>query len=545
MSQRKLTQGIAPLLVILTIVGFAASPATAGQVEWKPVDPAHLALKAPTVEKDSDAEGLFWEMRVEKDIEKADLTHYLRIKIFTERGRDTQSKVELPYLNGSELRDIAGRTIKSDGTIIDLKPEAILDTVLARVGKLKLQAKTFSLPGVEPGAIIEYRWREVHKSSFYTRVHLQRDFPIQRVTFSIKPPPASYSLELKTFNIPDPTFVHEASGMRGATLTNVPAFRPEPQMPPEDEVRMWVLAYYSSSFAPSGARFWTEYGKLLHDNAKSRMKVNDEVRNAMVTAVGDAASPEQKLQRLFEFCHTKIRNINDDASGIAETELARLKQNKSPSDTLKRGMGTGYDINMLFAALATAAGFEARYARVADRSDIFFDRALANDYFLTASDIAVKVGEKWLLYDPASTHIPYGMLRWQEEGNEALVSDPVAPTFVRTPISPPEKSLTKRTAALRLGDDGSLEGDVRIEYSGHVAAQMKEDYDQDSPAEREKSIRDSLKSQLSTLNFRTSTSRIWPTPPSRLASRITCAFRAIHSERVSASFCSQPFSSMD
>jgi hypothetical protein len=29
---------------------------------WKPIDPAHVALKAPAVEKDADAEAFFWEV---------------------------------------------------------------------------------------------------------------------------------------------------------------------------------------------------------------------------------------------------------------------------------------------------------------------------------------------------------------------------------------------------------------------------------------------------------------------------------------------------
>jgi hypothetical protein len=93
---------------------------------------------------------------------------------------------------------------------------------------------------------------------------------------------------------------------------------------------------------------------------------------------------------------------------------------------------------MLFAGLATAVGFDARFVNVGDRSDIFFDRNFADGYFLRANHIAVRVGDQWRFFDPASTYVPYGMLRWQEEGGEALLSDPVNPTFVQTPISPPE-----------------------------------------------------------------------------------------------------------
>jgi hypothetical protein len=68
-----------------------------------------------------------------------------------------------------------------------------------------------------------------------------------------------------------------------------------------------------------------------------------------------------------------------------------------------------------------------------------------------------------------AARMPYGMLLWREEGQQALVSDPKDPVFVKTPLSAPQKSLEKRTAKLRLSDDGTLEGDVRVEYTGHSA----------------------------------------------------------------------------
>ena len=45
------------------------------------------------------------------------------------------------------------------------------------------------MPAVEPGCIIEYRWREVRVNSDanYIRLQFQRDIPVQRVQYLIKP----------------------------------------------------------------------------------------------------------------------------------------------------------------------------------------------------------------------------------------------------------------------------------------------------------------------------------------------------------------------
>ena len=89
------------------------------------------------------------------------------------------------------------------------------------------------------------------------------------------------------------------------------------------------------------------------------------------------------------------------------------------------------------------------------------------------------------------------MLRWQEEGVDALIADE-SPTWVMTPMSPPEKSRETRVATLRLDENGTLEGDVSIEYTGHLAVERKALNDDDSPNQREENLKEAVKNRLST-----------------------------------------------
>jgi hypothetical protein len=495
------------LCCLLLGMSAPARPLPSGDNNWKPVDPSELSLKAPLVEKDADAEALFWEVRID-DNPEGDLIfdHYIRIKIFTERGRESESKIDILYGRFSrsdiKIKDIAARTIKPDGTIIELKKEDVFERTIVKTNGLKFKAKSFAMPGIEPGAIIEYRWREVraNQSANYIRLHFQRDIPVERVKYLIKPFPfPGLGMRTLTNNGPsDVKFVKEKDGFFSTTMMNMPAYREEPRMPPEDQVRAWTLMYYAKDEKLEPEKYWNRIGKEYYETFKSLYKVNDEVRQAATTAIGDAATPEKKLDRLFEFCRTKIRNSSGDASGLSKEERAALKENKSPADTLKRGMGSAGEIDLLFAALATAAGFDARITLIAPRNDIFFNSAVPIAYFMEPANVAVRVGEEWRFYNPGYRYIPEGMLVWQEEYEEALVTDPKEPVFVKTPLSGPEKSVEKRTAKLALNSDGTLEGDVRIEYTGHLAVDKKEENDEDSPAEREKTLRDAVKARMST-----------------------------------------------
>jgi hypothetical protein len=504
----KIKTSLYPLIGLLLCL-FAAflAPIRAAGDEWKPIEAAHLSLKNSTVEKEADAEGLFWEVRID-DNPEGDLifNHYLRVKIFTERGRESQSKIDLPFGNiyGGEtkIKDIEGRTIKPDGSIVVLKKEDIFERTIVRLSGLKVKARSFAMPAVEPGCIIEYRWREVrvNRSANYIRLQFQRDIPVQRVQYSIKPMDyVGHDFHGITRNGEPSSWVKEKGGFYTTTRTNMPAVHEESRMPPEDEVKTWMLVFYQKALVnkPTPQKYWLDLGKDFYERNKSLIKANDEVKQMAASLTADAKTDDEKIARLFEFCRNKIKNTGDDASGLTPDERAKLKENKNPSDTLKRGMGTGGDVDLLFAALANASGFDARIVLAPDRGDLFFDENLANPYFINPQNIAVNVGGTWKFFNPGYNYIPLGMLRWQEEGQQSLITDPKEPVWVETPMSSHEKSLVKRTAKLKLSDEGTLEGDVAVEFTGHVGIERKEDMDADSETQREESLREELKNQMS------------------------------------------------
>ena len=494
---RKMRPLIFPLFIVC--LGLVAPIAVLADDAWRPITPEDTASKTPVVEKDADAEAIFWEVRIDdSQPEELSLKNYIRVKIFTDRGRETQSKIDLPYVGSNRIKDIAARVIKPDGTILELKKEDIFERTIVKANGVKVKAKSFALPGVEPGAIVEYRWRDVHPggSANRLRLYFQRDIPLRAVTYFLKP---YMGMRYIQFRMGETSFVKDKDGFSRITMTNMPAIHEEPRMPPDDQVRSWVFLYYSTDMKLEPDKYWQEMGKEFFAASKDEMKVNDEVKAAVAGIVGDATTPEEKLQRIYDFCRTKIKNLSDDASGMPEDERKKVKANKSPSETLKKGMGTSGNIDMLFAALAKAAGFDARLALSGNRDDLFFDRSFANVTFLQSSFIAVRVGEEWQYFSPAEMYTSFGMLGWPEESQETLITDAKEPIWTRTKTSPPEKSLAKRSAKLQLLEDGTLEGEVRIEYTGHLAFDRKEYDDDDSPAQREETLKDALKTRMSTI----------------------------------------------
>ena len=485
-----------------TLSFIVLTPSISGQNrDWKPVSPEELQMTKPKIEAGADAEALLWDVYVTDEDSGGDLQsvlhHYLRIKIFNDRGREAFSKIDIPFGQVSgmfnvRIQNIAARTTKPDGTVVELKGSDVFERDIVKGDGVKLKAKSFAVPGIEAGAVIEYRWKEVRGGvSLYQRLQFAREIPVHRVQYHIKPyPHPELGMNGMPFNSRNSPFVKEKNDFYLTSLNNVPSFKEEPRMPPEYSVRPWLLLYYTKEGKPDENKFWKDYGREQYNSHKGQMKVTNEVKQATAEAVGAETDPEKKIEKIFHYVKSKVKNIFDDSLNLSEDALKKIKENKNPGDTLKRGQGTGHDINMLFASMITAAGMDARNVNLPRRSDIFFPKWFTDDYFMRTENVAVKVGDTWKFYDPASRYIPFGMLAWFEEGQSALISDSKEPTWQKTPLSPPAMSMEKRTGKFKLLADGTLEGTATMEFTGHLGAYHKENNDDDTPQQREETLKD-------------------------------------------------------
>jgi len=115
---------------------------------------------------------------------------------------------------------------------------------------------------------------------------------------------------------------------------------------------------------------------------------------------------------------------------------------------------------------------------------------------LVSYNIAVRLNDQWRFFDPAGRYLPFGMLRWQEEGIPALIVVSNGGSFVTTPSTPAEKSLLKRSFTGRLEPDGTLEGDARLVFFGHSGADEKEALVGFSSNEREEYIKKAIQRRM-------------------------------------------------
>src|SRR5882762_5215121 len=116
--------------------------------------------------------------------------NYLRVKILTEEGRKYRD-VEIPYFKGQgTVHGLKARTIRPDGTIANFEGKAFDKTIVKAKG-LKYLAKTFSMPDVQVGSIIEYHYTNNLAEGLIFDSHwiLSEELFTRHAKFSLKPYP--------------------------------------------------------------------------------------------------------------------------------------------------------------------------------------------------------------------------------------------------------------------------------------------------------------------------------------------------------------------
>src|SRR5436305_8425185 len=165
--------------------------------------------------------------------------NYVRIKIFTEQGRK-YGDIEIPFFKSyGDIKKIQARTIHADGRIIDFDGKIYEKTVVKAKG-IKFLAKTFTMPDVQPGSIVEYRYTRHNPEWFFygSRWILSQELFTKRATFSLRQG-RFFALRWDwPRGLPTGTNAPISDhGTLRLEIHDVPALQIEDYMPPQEEMK--------------------------------------------------------------------------------------------------------------------------------------------------------------------------------------------------------------------------------------------------------------------------------------------------------------------
>jgi hypothetical protein len=468
--------------------------------EWQPISPAELQMTSVPEAPGAPAVILYRQVDRDDSARTGNQYNYVRIKILTEEGRK-YGDVEIPFFKDQgTIHSLKARTIRPDGTIANFEGKAFDKTIVKAKG-LKYLAKTFTLPDVQAGSVIEYHYTyDLHEGYVYDSHWILSDEVFTKYAkFSLKPNKDfgllwSWPVGLPAGAAPPK---QEIGGLIRMEARNIPAFQIEDFMPPENELKFRVdFTYHEGDVEKEPEKFWKKYGKKLNDRAEGFMGKRKAMEQAVAQIVSANDAPEIKLQKIY----ARVQQAHNTSFDLEKTEQEqkrdKLKEIGNVEDLWKEGRGNARQINWLFVALARAAGFDAYSVYISARSQYFFKPEIMNASQLNGDVALVKLNGKDIYCDPGSKFASFGLLPWEETFVKGLRLDKDGGSWITTSLPESSTSTIARTAQLKLGDDGSLSGKLTITFSGLEALWRRSEERNEDETDRKKFLEDQVREYI-------------------------------------------------
>jgi hypothetical protein len=393
-------------------------------------------------------------------------------------------------MRGYTVKDIEARTIHSDGTIIPFNGK-VEEKVIAQREGFKSTAKVFSLPDVEVGSIIEYRYRLEYydheviaptwavQSELFTRKAHYLWRPTTNLVSTRDEKGAQMALSIGWLPVlpKDAVFTHDTligtgihAGQAGQSvielkIQNVPPLPQEPEMPPADSIRYRVRFYFTPYLTSED--FWKREGKRWSSARNDFIGPGLLVKGAAEQIAGPSGSGNPDDQRLRKL-YAAVMQLDNTTfhSGPQTASAGPPGEPKTADDIWERKRGSDRQLTELFVAMARAVGFKAYLMAVTDRSRLEFVLNYLSLSQLEDYIAVVEVEGKEQFFDPGEPRCPYGQLYWPHTATWGLRQIEGGTKLVTTPDESYKEARTERVANLTLDQHGVASGTVKMTWIG-------------------------------------------------------------------------------
>lgn len=423
---------LVPLLLLLVL------PQLALASDWQQPTPEELKMTAEPASPNAEAVYLYREEINDDKLHMQSV--YVRLKILRDEGKKYGDVEIVGSSDYSGITDIQGRTIHSDGAVIPFTGKPY-DKLLLKTAAVTYRAKVFSLPDVETGSILEYRYKLRYEDNevisptwtiqqpIYVRKAHYHFVPTDRDVISRIDNNSVTNRLVYSQQLPPNVHIVQTRSDFDLDLNNVPALPREEFEPPMQAFAYRVRFYYTSM--TTSQQYWDSYGKGWARRIDKFAATSPSINQAAAEFTAGAKTEDEKLTRLYDAV-MKLENTSFTREHSKdENRNQGVKQVKTAADVLALKRGSSDDIATLFLALARAAGFRAYAVSVVNRDRDFFQPSYLDGNQLDDLLVIVVVNGKEHTFDPGERFITYGELHWthamagglrEQDGHTALVT---------------------------------------------------------------------------------------------------------------------------
>jgi hypothetical protein len=471
-------------LLLLSVI---ASPAFL-RAQFQEPTPEELKMTSDPKAPGAAAEYLYREEICNDEIRIC--SYYERIKVLTEKGKELAA-VRIPRgLGFVNDREIQGRTIHSDGTIVPLafKPDDIMDLKTRFINENSI---VFNLPSVEVGSILEYRFSS--KYFWANTWWIQQPYFVRKEHFSFTPRIVFNQL-LYTVSLPPDAKVVKLDRTYTLDITDVPPQPDEDWMPPLNTL-MWNVDFYYTEYN-SAKKFWAEATKNWANQIKDITNPSGHLKKDVAEIIAPGDTDLQKAVKIYDVLQKFDNTDFSREKTRSERKQEKLKEIKSVEDVWNQKSGSGDDIALLYAAMARAVGLKAWPMQVVDRNRAIFDNNYMSLRQLDDFLVDVVIDGKDVFLDPGQKMCPFGSLSWKHSLATGLQLAEKGAGVVTTPVLTYKESVIKQAADLNIDETGDVKGTVRVVMTGPEALYWRQLALENDETEVKKQFIESMRDDL-------------------------------------------------
>lgn len=400
------------------------------------------------------------------------------VKILNVRGH-RYSNVVIPYTPQSRVERVQARTLSPEGRITVLNPKHIYDVNLYPdyIFYSDHRAKLFTMPAVEDGAVVEYRYRmTIASRSLWPSWNFQNDVPTLKSRFTLVAP-AEWELNYKLYDIDlEPIILKAPQGFKSSytwEANQVPDLKSEFGMPPKKECVARL------EIAPAGMKKWDDVAQWYHQLAASQIKAGRNIKELALKLTDGIQSNEDKLKNIYEWVRDHIRYI------AVAIDIGGFQPHPAEEVLINR-YGDCKDMTTLLCSLAREAGIEANEVLVSTWQNGEPDTSLPSPFqFNHAIAYCPSIGDSGVWLDATAKGCPYHELPWYDQGLPVLVVDKQGTAkLLVTPVTPSDSNRTILDWEVTLPPTGAAMVQGKTLFKGTLATEMREGLANVSPPAR-------------------------------------------------------------
>ena len=492
---------LAPLLLLPLVSAPLSIQAHAA--DWQQPTPDELKMTTEPAAANAEAVYLYREETTDDKLHMQSV--YVRIKILRDEGKRYGDVEIIGSSNYDGITDIQGRTIHSDGSVIAFTGKPY-EKLLFKTATVKYRAKVFSLPDVQTGSILEYRYKLRYDDNsvisptwtiqqpIYVRKAHYHFVPTERDVISHTDNGSVSSALAYSQYLPVGVKIVETRGAYDLDVSNIRAIPKEQYEPPMEAFAYRVRFYYTN--LRNAQQYWDSYGKQWARRIDKFAAPSPAITQAAQEIASGGGTEDEKLNKLYDAV-MKLENTRFSREHSSEeNRVEGVKQVKTAADVWALKRGSSNDLALLFLSLARAAGFHAYAMSVVNRDRDFFQESYLDGDQLDDMLVIVVVNGKERTFDPGERYITYGELRWthatvrglrEQEGHTAL-ADTVGNSY--------KENILKRMADITLAPDGAITGTATIICTGEFALRWRQRALEADPADLKKAFDETLQQDL-------------------------------------------------